>query len=265
MWKTGKWAGVCAVLLVVLMTAVSCDFSSDRGEGSSDSSHGSVSSEEGSLPSKNPIPSFVESEIDNIHNLALKAEAFADSVSTDYQNYTADRLNDGDMLSRWESEKAGTEEEPSTFGLVWQEPQVLDVILIFWNANHPAEDGFTLEVEEVFPEGEASLLIPSPVDSGEEEEPLYRVYRRNTDEDDGQMDVVVFSRPVTAKSLTVTCTKPYYSETYHVEKNQPSCYEVEVYYSVDVEGELSAVEEEDLLREVTTQVESEETLGKSKE
>ena len=210
---------------------------------------GSTPGQTGSTPSALPsepdesavdsVPSFVDSEIDNVYNLALKGEAFADSVSKDYPTFTESNINDGNSLTRWKSGRAGTEDEPSAFGLRWEEERIFDVVLIEWDACHPAEEGFTVTVDEqpVFVSSEADAT-----DAPDEDEPLYRVYRRHTEEDDGQVDVVVFSRPVVSKSLTVTCFAPYYSETYYTTKDTPSCYELEVYYSADVAGELSALD-----------------------
>lgn len=263
MSNMNKWIRLAAVVaaLTMMLTAVSCESQPQTESSSKQTSSSELVSEPSEESEIDPVPSFVESEIDNIHNLALHALAFADSVSSDYPNYTADRINDGDELSRWASEKAGTEEEPSLFGLEWEEARTFDVVLIFWNANHPSEGGFTVTVDEPLLEevetaenGETST-DGSEMSSGEEKT-LYRVYRRDTEEDDGQMDVILFSRPVTSKTLTICCTEPYYSETYRVDKDQPSCYELEVYYSVDVEGELSALDtavEDSLSHDVTTE------------
>lgn len=242
-------AGLTAFALMLL--CVSCQETPPPAVSSSTASRPSSSSVDSDLPS---IPSFIESEIDNIHNLSLRGEAFADSVSPDYPTYTADRINDGDELTRWISGKTGLPEEPATFGITWEEAVTFDVVLVLWNANHPAEGGFTVTVdqqEEEAGEAQESQEAEATPDetsgetgSGEEEEePLYRIYRRYTDKDDGQMDIILFTRPVTTASLTLTCTEAYYSETYHVQKETPSCYELETYYSVDVEGELSALDE----------------------
>ena len=179
-----------------------------------------------SATSSDELPSFIDDEIDDSHNLARKATATADSVSDEYPTYTADLLNDGDLLTRWLSGRAGTEEEPSSFGLCWEESVTFDTLMIHWEAAHPTEDGFLVLTDA-------------------EEEIPYRVVRRDTAQEDGQTDVVLFDSPVTVTDLRIVCTKPYYSETYHREKTYPSCYELKVYNGVELtaDGDASAVNE----------------------
>lgn len=244
--KRYKIASVIVTLAIILNLAVSCDDSGNTVKPPAESQNISSNDEYGELPP------FVNDEIDDNYNLALKATAFASSVSLDYPTLTADKLNDGDFLTRWKSELLGTEEEPSSFGLFWEEEQTFDVVIIYWEANHPAENGFEITLS---PDNGASLFVPESVDSLEqvednvtsEEKITYRIYRRDTEEDDGQRDIIVFSSPVSVDKLTVTCFLPYLSQETEAEtaKDRPSCYEISVYNSIDVQnGNSSEAEEE---------------------
>lgn len=232
-----------AVFAFFLVFSVSCSNSGDSVKppasqnASSESEHGEV-------------PPFLDKDIDDIYNLALKATAFADSVSKDYPTLTADKINDGDMLTRWKSEFLGIEEEPSVFGLDWEEEQTFDVIVICWDASHPAEGGFELSLT---PDNGASLFVNENEASQETvaedtesgEGITYRIYRRNTENDDGQRDIIVFSAPVSVSSIRITCTQPYTSVEADEIKERPSCYEMSVYNSQDVQnGTTSELDEE---------------------
>lgn len=215
-----------AAAMSLLLCAASCEESSGTKRPVNIPS--SYSSE---AESQQELPPFVDTDIDESYNLAKLGAAFADSVSGDYPTYTADKLNDGDLLTRWLSEYAGTEDEPSSFGIEWESPVTFDVVILYWDAAHPAEGGFTVEID-------AEKGAARDGMSAEESEELpYVIVRRGTEKDDGQTDVIVFNEPVSVSSLRITCNEPYYSEEHDLAKDTPSCYEIEVYYSEDVEGD----------------------------
>ena len=233
------------IAVLMLISAASCDKSGTSAKPPAPSQEVSSQDEYGGLPP------FIDDDIDDVYNLALKATAFADSVSLDYPTFTADKINDGDMFTRWKSEFLGTEEEPSTFGLDWEEEQVLDVIIIYWDASHPAEKGFTLTIT---PDNGASLFVEEGTESLETvlddtqsgEEITYRIYRRDTDADDGQRDIIVFSSPVSVNSIRITCNEPYFSSETQDVKDCPSCYEIAVYNSDHVQNGLSSDIDEEI-------------------
>lgn len=242
--KKYRFISIIIATLILVNLAVSCDKSGSTVKPPAESQNTSSEDEYGGLPP------FVDDDIDDIYNLALKATAFASSVSLDYPTLTADKLNDGDMLTRWKSELLGTEEEPSSFGLAWEEEQVFDVIIICWEAHHPAENGFEITLS---PDSGANLFIPESLESVEqvtdevtsEEKITYRIYRRDTEADDGQRDIIIFSSPVSVNKLTVTCTEPYSALESENVKDRPSCYEISVYNSIDIQnGSVSATDED---------------------
>ena len=226
----------------LLLTAVLLSLASCKKEKKPSTPVSSTVSTPTAASSGIDLPSFVDTDIDDTHNLARQGTAVADSVSSDYPTYTPDKMTDGDMLTRWLSGREGTPDDPSTFGIDWEEEKTFDTVMIYWEAAHPTEDGYLVQTD--FPEpteeptGDASS---EAVESGDADEKLpYRIVRRYPTHDDGQVDVILFDTPVTADWLRITCTKPYFSETYHEQKKCPSCYELEVYYSAEVDGVVSA-------------------------
>ena len=201
--------------LAVICAAASCSGGEETRKPSIPSSTSSAAE------SELEIPSFVDTDVDSKYNLALIGTAFADSVSSDYPTYGADKINDGDRLTRWMSKLQGTEEEPSTFGIEWDADRLFDVVVIYWEAHHPAEEGFEVKTES----GSAGETVG------------YRVVRSAEGGDDEHMDVILFDEPVLADKLSIICTVPYYSDELEAEKDTPSCYEIEVYYSDDIEME----------------------------
>lgn len=206
------------IFAFLLTVAVMLSFASCGNEAKKTARNTSAVSGEPSSPSSGyDVPSFIDDPVDDRFNLALLGKATADSLSAEYPTYTAQNLNDGDLLTRWLSGKAGTAEEPSVFGVTWETEQTFDILVLTWDASHPAEGGFSVAVAD--------------------EAATYRVVRRNASQDDGQVDVVLFDTPVCSAWVTVTCTVPYYSETYQAVKDHPSCYELQVYNSDDVNAE----------------------------
>lgn len=240
-----KIISVFMAFVTVLSLAVSCDKSGSTVKPPAESQNTSSYDEYAELPS------FIDDDIDDVYNLALKATAFADSVSLDYPTFTADKLNDGDMLTRWKSEYLGTEEEPSVFGLDWEEEQILDVIVIYWDASHPAENGFTLTIT---PDNGASLYVSESTESLEAVENdtesgegiTYRIYRRDTEADDGQRDIIVFSSPVSVNRIRIECTEAYFSSETEGVKDRPSCYEITAYNSADVQNGVTSDFDEEI-------------------
>ena len=220
--------------LAMLLAFASCD--PDEGGTSSTASKSGTSSttptsSAAEVSSEQPV-----SEPDNdedVLNLALKGDPYVDSVSTTYSMYTADLLNDGDnsSQSRWQSNATGNTDgegnvDPAWCGIVWEEAQTFDMLVVEWESAHPTEDGYKVQIS----------------DDGENFTDLeVEAVRTGTLEEDGvtlnqdhQIDTITFDT-VTAKYVRIYCFKAYVNASGDV-KEHPSCYEFEVYNSADLEA-----------------------------
>lgn len=220
--------------LAMLLAFASCD--PDEGGTSSTTSKAGTSSttptsSAAEVSSEQPVSEPEDSE-DSL-NLAFKGDPYVDSVSTQYTMYTADLLNDGDnsSQSRWQSNAKGNTDgegnvDPAWCGIVWEEAQTFDMLVIEWESAHPTEDGYTVQISD---DGETFTDLE------------VEAVRTGTFEEDGvtlnqdhQIDTITFD-PVTAKYVRIYCFKAYVNASGDV-KEHPSCYEFEVYNSADLEA-----------------------------
>ncbi len=232
---------ILTILLACGMLLALASCSGDPAETSSVASQTQTSSSAPAAPSDEdsseaPVSSEAPEEEDSL-NLALDGTAYVDSVSTEYPQYVAENLNDGDNTgeSRWQSAAYGgyeTRNEDGSYdgeyqeaycGIQWDEAQTFDTIVIDWETAHPTEEGFHVESS----------------DDGETWEEVEFTNERTGTMTDGvldknhQIDTITFD-PITAKYIRVVCTEAYNCEDGY--KTKPSCWEFEVYNSADVEA-----------------------------
>ena len=82
-------------------------------------------------------------------NIAPDAVASADSYGSREEgpSYPSNML-DGDQNTRWQTEKAGTTEDPAWAALTWENENTLDHTVIYWTSAHPVVNGFKLQISE---------------------------------------------------------------------------------------------------------------------
>lgn len=180
--------------------------------------------------------------------LAIKATAFADSVSDQYGPYLPYMLNDGNDSTRWQGDKnmldSGLSDEEvnaadvSTlpyFGLAWGETVAIDSLLIKYEQSDPA-DGYiaiyyaTGDVslkEETEPDGTKAAGEKWMTDNGTTWAKLdtsaYTAVRGEGIENGyASTDTITFKTPLNTKAIKIVCLKAQDS------KNTLSVHEIEV-------------------------------------
>ena len=226
-----------------------------------ESSEAPVSSEaaDSTEPASSEAPTISIAPVSEVEslNLALKGTAIADSVNDDpmFGDGLA-ALNDGSKTTRWQAnEKAEvpedatdeekeaareSEENPSWYGILWDEAQTFDTLIADYEWAHPLEDGYRVEISD---DGEnwTSVAFDAVRDGTMDEE-------HGILKGDHQIDTITLKEAATAKAVRVVCFT-YYTvpdidgvENQGNPKSPTSVYEFEVYYSVDVEAAENADE-----------------------
>ncbi len=158
---------------------------------------------EGTLPpEKMPTPvDPADSE-----NLALNATAVSDSENEAFAGHTTSQVNDGSLSTRWQSNAAGTAENPAWIYLDFGKEVTFNEVKIVWELARSSVDGYT---------------ITHSLD-GEKWEPVLGENRIRDTEADPQVDLSLFNE-VTARYLRIYCTNPDNN------KGAPSIWELGVY------------------------------------
>lgn len=198
-----------------------------------------VSSQESvAPPSEIPSEPAVESK-----NLALKGTAIADGERDMDGDGTPDaslrmpHMNDGNEDTLWQSSEKGneTEENPSWFGIVWEEAQTFDTMFVMWEQAHPTENGFRVEISE---DGETWTEVEyTAVRGGTPNENI--TGGLNTDK---QTDDITLAEAVTTKYVRIVAFTHYTMpddapEAAGNTKSPTGVYEFEIYNSADLEPE----------------------------
>ena len=188
-------------------------------------------------------------------NLSFQGTAISDGEHATYAaqfNTVTANLNDGDLETRWQSsadtmvDEEGNEidipedeEHTSWFGILWDEEKTFDTIVCTWEAAHPLEDGFYVEISQDGEKWEkvkfTSVRTGTYNDGAETLDP------------DHQVDTITLKQPATAKAVRIFCFTHYVVPEGHANegnsKSPTSCYEIEISYSVDVEAAAKEAEE----------------------
>ncbi len=143
---------------------------------------------------------------DNEGNLALGATVVADSVNEAYNTNTAEKVNDGDVATRWQSNAAGTSENPAWIYLDFGMAVTFDKVNIVWELARSSVDGYTIEYSN---DAENWLTVVNED-------------RQRDTVADPQVDTAIFDA-VTAQYVRIYCTNPDNN------KGSPSIYELRVY------------------------------------
>lgn len=138
-------------------------------------------------------------------NLALGATAIADSVNSQYGGDIIN-LNDDDYATRWQSDKkmltdgnVQTEENAPWFGLVWDEAQTFNTLVLWFEASNPSTDGFKVFVADNYAEGDTVWTEVTGFNVARDTENC----GGNNDSGDDSTDTVTFAEAVTAKAIKV--------------------------------------------------------------
>lgn len=139
-------------------------------------------------------------------NLALSATPITDSNDTQYGHGDPNNLIDGDLQTRWQSQKGmgkdGAVQEEALapwFGLVWDDAQTFNTLVLWFEASDPAVDGYKVFVADEYAE-DATVWT---------EVTGYTITRDTencggaNDSDNDSTDTVVFAEAVTAKAIKV--------------------------------------------------------------
>ncbi len=78
-------------------------------------------------------------------NLAIGATPVADSNHPEYSEHTYDRVNDGDLTTRWQSGSVGDASAPAWIYLDFGAPTTFDTVSITWETARATVDGYVLE------------------------------------------------------------------------------------------------------------------------
>lgn len=171
-------------------------------------------------------------------NLAMNGTAFTNGNNSNSNGDHA--INDGNVSTRWqaadrEEGQAESKENPSWFGISWDEEQTFDTLFILWEQAHPDPDGFSIEISD---DGETWTEIEfTAVRGGTPNENIEGGLAT-----DGQTDDIILAEVVTTKNIRVVCFTAYVmpegtaSDVVGTTKTPTSVYEFEIYYSVDVEA-----------------------------
>lgn len=139
-------------------------------------------------------------------NLALDATAIADSVNSQFGGDIIN-LNDGDILTRWQSDKkmltdgnVQTEENAPWFGLVWDEAQTFNTLVLWFEASNPSTDGFKVFVADNYAEDATVWTEVTGFNVARDTENCGGTDPNN---DNDSTDTVTFAEAVTAKAIKV--------------------------------------------------------------
>lgn len=160
-------------------------------------------------------------------NLALSGTAIADSVHATYNTNLIEYLNDGDILTRWQSNskmveagnEAPTYETAPWAGIYWDEAQTFNTVVFWFEASNPTVDGFEVYIAEEYA-GEETVwtLVEGTVTRDTE-----NCGGTDPNNDNDSTDTVVFAEAVTAEAVKVV---GYIAENKNVDL---SIWEIEVF------------------------------------
>lgn len=249
------------LIATILALSVVFAFASCDNTPADASSQTPASSQKPPVSSQAPsveTPSINDSSIEEeSKNLALKGTAIANGVRDNNETqYGMPHMNDGNTLTLWQAatREEGlkeSEEDPSWFGITWEEAQTFDTLFVLWEQAHPTPDGFRVEISD---DGETWTNVEfESVRGGTPNETL-----EGGLDTDKQTDDIVFAEAVTTKYVRVVCftyyTMPENAPEYGGDAKFPTgVYEFEIYNSADLEtegeGEASDVTSEDTVTE----------------
>lgn len=189
-----------------------------------------------------PTPSPVESKPEVADpNKALSGTAITCGNNAQYGDGES-ALNDGNVTTRWQApdiEGGETEDNPSWFGIKWDEAQTFDSMYILWEQAHPAKDGFRIEISE---DGETWTSVDfESVRGGNPDDKLADGLAS-----DKQHDTITLDEAVTTKYVRVVCFTAYVAPEGHEyageTKSPTSAYEFEIYNSAEQTETTESVE-----------------------
>lgn len=153
-------------------------------------------------------------------NIAPMATVEVDGVDEDH---SAEKAIDGDYQTRWKSDSAMTQEDPSVITLKWDREYTISSVRVYWETNRPEEDGYKVMIStdggDQWDSADVSMIRSD----------VSYEYNMNSGGENGgtYKDVIIFDVPVPVNAIKIECVTG--EATISGRKDKASIYELEVY------------------------------------